>query len=210
MILHSRKWRTLIRVVALIVTSVLMLAFAGPASYALQDDSPKLVTNSSQLFDKQKPIDDSYIDVKAVPDVNHAVVVKGLVATHYVIPLKGFGQQLFVRTDDPQYLFPYDYSPEQGFSGGEEVAYAGKATPLDADPEGGKISEELVRNGIVVDKNKVMVLSQGEAPRIYRPVVPVMMPLLAWLWLIALVGLVQIWRGRGPRARAKQTALAMR
>ena len=53
MILQSRKWRLLLRMITLVITSTLMLAFAAPASYALQDDRPKLITAAGQLFDKQ-------------------------------------------------------------------------------------------------------------------------------------------------------------
>src|SRR3954454_24068044 len=46
MILQSRKWRLLLRMITLVITSTLMLAFAAPASYALQDDRPKQITRA--------------------------------------------------------------------------------------------------------------------------------------------------------------------
>ena len=56
MILQSRRWRLLLRTITLVITSILMLAFAASASYALQDDTPLIVTTASQLFNKEQPI----------------------------------------------------------------------------------------------------------------------------------------------------------
>jgi hypothetical protein len=207
MILHSRKWRLVIRVMTLALTSVLMLAFAGAASYALQDDSPRPLTTLAQLHDKQKPMSETYVNVTAVPDLAHANSTQELLGERYWIPLEGYGYQLFVRTDSGQYLFPYDYTPEIGFIGaGAPVLYSGKITPLKGQAGADDLLKQLAKQGVTVDKDKAMVLLLNEAPSAYRPVVPVM-PVLAWLWLGAFVGLVQIWRGKGrvmrgvPRAR---------
>src|SRR5438094_5707617 len=78
MILQSRKWRLLLRIITLVVTSVLMLAFAAPASYALQDDTPKLITRADQLFDKQRPIADSYVYTSAFPDLARILTTPGI------------------------------------------------------------------------------------------------------------------------------------
>ncbi len=202
MILHSRQWRLLIRIATLAVTSVLMLAFAGAASYALQNDSPRPLTSPAQMYSKQKPLAETYVNINAAPDINHAFSTSELIgSSHYWIPLEGYGDQLFIRADSGQYLFPYDYNPETGF-GGERgpVLYNGKITPLKGQANADDVIREMAKQGVTVDKEKAMVLLQGEAPQAYRPVVPVM-PVLAWLWLAALLGLMQIWRGKAVLKR---------
>ena len=197
MILHSRKWRLVIRVMTLALTSMLMLAFAGAASYALQDDSPQPLTTPAQLHDKRKPLSDAYVNVTAAPDLARAQTTQELLGEHYWIPLDGYDYQLFVRTDSGQYLFPYDYDPAMGFIGaGAPVLYSGKITPLKGQAGADDLVKQLAKQGVAVDKNRAMVLLLNEAPSAYRPVVPVM-PVLAWMWLGAFVGLVQIWRGKG-------------
>lgn len=76
MILQSRKWRLLIRAATLLVTSLLMLAFAGPASYALQDDTPKQITGPVELTNKEKPVANSYANARGLPDTNKAFAVE--------------------------------------------------------------------------------------------------------------------------------------
>ncbi len=202
MILRSRRWRLLIRMLALVVTSALIFVFAGAASYALQDDSPKPLTTIAQLYSKDKPLADTYVNVAAAPDLEHALTTRELLGSHYWIPLHGYGYQLFVRTTSGQYLFPYDYNPRTGFGDAQyTVFYSGKITPLAGQANADKIVNELAAQGITVDKDHAMVLLEGEAPQAYRPVVPVM-PVLAWLWLAAFLGLLQIWRGK----RIKRTA----
>ncbi len=199
MILESRKWRLVIRILALVMTSVLMLAVAGPVSYALQDDTPKDITASHQLFDKDgKPLPDSYAYIEAIPDINRAVSTGEGDSTHYWIPVQGFDGLLFVRSDKSQYLFPYDYNAESGFLIQDKVRYSGKITTLASQSDSEKAIKEIEKQGIKVDKETAMVLLQGEAPAAYRPIVPVM-PLLAIFWSVALVGAWQIWRGRRPR-----------
>ncbi len=196
MILQSRRWRLLIRTAALVITSVLMLAFAGPVSYALQDDTPKPLTNPDQLFVKEKPVVDSYVTITAVPDLSHnAIAIKDGDNTSYWIPLHGFDNKLFVRIDSDAYV-PYAYG-----EGSETLThYSGKVTILKGQADSEKVIKELAKRGVTVDKDKVMVLVQGEEPKTFRPIVPVM-PALALLWGATLIGLLQIWRGRRPRAR---------
>jgi hypothetical protein len=198
MILESRKWRLVIRILTLLLTSVLMFAVAGPVSYALQDDTPKLITVPRQLYDKDnKPLPDSFADIDTVPDINRAISTGEGGGTHYWIPVQGFDNLLFVRTDKGQYLFPYDQSPETGFIDQGIVRYSGKITTLKGQPDGEKAVAALEKQGIKVDKENAMVLLQGEEPATYRPIVPVM-PLLAIFWALALAGAWQIWRGRRP------------
>jgi len=199
MILESRKWRLVIRILALITTSVLMLAVAGPVSYALQDDTPKDVTSPQQLFDKNgKPLPDSYIYINTVPNIESAVSVGEGDGTHYWIPVQGFDNLLFVRTDKVEYLFPYDQDAQTGFVTQGNVRYFGKITTLKGQPDADKALEALAKQGITVNKDSAMVLLQGEEPATYRPIVPVM-PLLAIFWAVAGIGAWQIWRGRRPR-----------
>jgi len=206
MILESRKWRLLIRLSALLVTSLLMLAFAGPVSYALQDDTPTPITAPRQLFDKEKTLEGSYVDAWGVPALNQVFTTKEFVTTYYWMPVGGYDSQLFIRTDDPQYLFPNDYDPVSGFLPGVEMEYAGKIVSLKSQPNADKLVQEWEALGIKVDKEKALVLSQGEAPSVYRPMVPVM-PALAWVWIAALIGLWQILRGRSPRHKLARAAV---
>jgi hypothetical protein len=199
MILESRKWRLVIRILTLLLTSLLMFAVAGPVSYALQDDTPKLITVPRQLYDKDnKPFPDSFADIDTVPDINRAISTGEGGGTHYWIPVQGFDNLLFVRTDKGQYLFPYDQSPETGFIAQGIVRYSGKITTLKGQPDSEKAIAALEKEGIKVDKENAMVLLPGEEPATYRPIVPVM-PLLAIFWSLALAGAWQIWRGRRPK-----------
>jgi hypothetical protein len=207
MIMQSRRWRLAIRFVTLVITSALMLAFAGPVSYALQDDTPKSITSPRQLSDKEQPVANSYANVKGVLDVQHAFVVKDGSDTYYWIPLLGYGRELFVRTQESRYVFPHDAVAPQ--SGPAEGYFAGKITSLSGEASADEALEKMAALGIEVDKEKAMVLLQGEVPKAYRPMVPVI-PVLAWLWLAALVGIVQIWRRRPARRRLSQAAVPVR
>jgi hypothetical protein len=205
---QSRKWRLVIRILALVLTSILMLAFAGPVSYALQDDTPMQISMLRELYDeKGQPIADSFADVEAVPDLLNVVRTGEGDSTHYWIPVQGYDHVLFVRTDKGKYLFPYDYSADAGFEHNDIVRFYGKVTRLEGQPDGEEALEALAAEGITVDKEEAMVLLQGEEPSIYRPMVPVM-PLLALFWIVALAGAWQILRGRRPRTlRATYTGL---
>jgi hypothetical protein len=198
MILRSRKWRLLIRVMALAMTSLLMLAFAGPVSYALQDDTPKPVSSFTQLYNKQDPVANTYVNVTGVPNLSRAFALREGDTIYYWIPLAGYDNELFVRTKDVRYLLARYLIP--GLTATSLVHYTGKITTLDAQSDSEKAIKQLAEQGIYVDKETAMVLSQGETPSTYRPMVPVM-PVLAWLWGVALIGLFQIWRGRQPRKK---------
>ncbi len=206
MIHQSRKWRLLIRIVALGMTSMMMLAFAGPVSYALQDDTPKRIDDPSQLFDaKGKPVADMYVDLWSVPELDKAATLKEGSDSYYWIPLRGYNNQLLVRTKDASYVFPYGDSSLARLKTIPADQYSGKITALEGQPDADKVVEELGKRGVVVDKKKTMVLLQGEMPSTYRPIVPVM-PVLAILWGVTLAGLFQIWRGRRP-GQLNRTAL---
>lgn len=205
MILRSRRWRLTIRFMALVITSLLMLAFAGPVSYALQDDSPRHIVSPRQLLDKDAPVEGAYVSATGVPDLAHAFGLKDGGDTYYWIPLAAYDSRLLVRAASGEYLFPYDYDSATGFSAASEVRYVGKVTSLKGQPNADKIVEELAGQGIVADQESTMVLLLGEKPSTYRPIVPVM-PALALLWAAALAGLLQIWLRKSPRRRLKRAA----
>ena len=202
MIWESRKWRLVTRIVAVVVASILMFAGAGPASYALQDDTPKQITLSRQLYDeKGKPVTDRYIYVEALPDLERVVTTGEGSNTRYLIPIIGFDHRLFVYTDKGKYLFPFDYTPETGFLvDSTPIRYFGKVTTLQSQVNADEAFEGLAAQGIYLDEAETMVIAQGEEPSNYRPIVP-MMPLLAIFWGLALIGAWQVWRGRRTRRR---------
>jgi len=197
-ILQSRKWRLLIRAATLLVTSLVMLAFAGPASYALQDDTPKPIIGPVELTSKEKPLANSYAHTTALPETGKAFAVEEVGGTYYWIPLQGYDNKLFVRTKNVTYALPDNYVP--GIKTQKETYYEGKITTLDGQLTSKQVMEELEARGISVEKGEAMVLQQGEKPSTYRPMVPVF-PVLAWVWLAALAGLIQIIRGRQPKRR---------
>src|SRR5207237_499105 len=121
-----------------------------------------------------------------------------IITAYHWIPLRGFNNEIIVRVEEKNYFFSYGYTPSTGFTGAEQVHYTGKLLALKNQVGADKIVQELAGHGIKIDKDTAMILSQGEIPSAYRPMVPVM-PALAWLWLAALAGLVQILRGRRPR-----------
>lgn len=202
MILQSRKWRMLIRTITLVISSVLMLVFAAPASYALQDDTPKPVTQAAQLYNKAQPLANSYVYTTAVPDYAHTVVTHQFAGTFYWVPLGGYNNELFVRAEGQDFLRAYKRAVDDNpGTQARPAEFYGKLTVLSEQLGSQEAATELSGNGITIDKTRAMVLLHGEEPRIYRPIVPVW-GLLALFWLLALVGLVKIMRSRGPRRRA--------
>lgn len=201
MILQSRKWRLLIRTITLAITSILMLVFVAPASYALQDDRPKLITQIEQLHNKELPLAGRYVYTSSLPDLQHIVTTHGIATTYYWIPLPQYDNQLLVRAEGDSFLHAYyramdlnmDTQPRPG-------NFFGKITTLSEQADTGKVAEDLAQQGIQIDKEKAMVLLQGEQPGTYRPMVPVV-GVLATFWTLALVGLLRIWRSGGRRRR---------
>ncbi len=198
MVYQSKRWRIGARAITLAITSLLMLLFAGPATYALHSDSPVAVSTSGQLFDNQRPVEGSYIDARGLPDLDHTVATSALLTTYYWIPVAGYDNRLFIRTNDPQYLFPTDYDAANGFAPLGEISYTGKVLSLKGQMFADDLVEALALQGIAMDKEQAMFVAQGEVPSAYRPIVPVI-PFLAWAWLFAFVGLFQIVRGRNAR-----------
>jgi len=206
MILQSRKWRLLLRMITLVITSTLMLAFAAPASYALQDDRPKLITAAGQLFDKQKPIAESYVYTSALPDLAHIVTTRGIGTTYYWIPLPQFGDKLVVRAEGESFLQAYYHAADLNLDSQPRYAnFYGKITPLTGEADWEHLASKLSFEGVKIDGEKTMVLLQGEAPQAYRPMVPVV-GVLAAFWALALIGLLRILRGNGgSRRRLRKT-----
>jgi hypothetical protein len=204
MIYQSRRWRLWSRAVTLALTTLLMFLFAGPVTYALQSDSPRQISEPNQLADRKRPVEGAFIDARGTPDLGRTVANSELLATQYWIPLHGYGNRLFVRTDDPLLLLPNKPNPVTGFADYGEQIYSGKVLPLK-----GHLSEEMLAEfearGLSVDVETALFISEGERPSTYRPMVPVV-PFVAWAWLVALVGLVQIARGRRTRV-SQQTIL---
>ena len=202
MILESRKWRLVLRIVALVLTTGLMLAVAGPVSYALQDDTPRQITVPRQLYGPEgEPLADIFAYLEAVPDLDRSVRTGEDGDTRYWLPLRGYGGTLFVRTEEGKYLLPYRYTGALDGPLYSTGRFSGKLTTLKGQPGAEEAVEALAARGVWVDIDTAMVLLLGEEPKTYRPMVPVM-PLLALFWAVALVGAWQIWRGRQRPLRA--------
>ena len=202
MILQSRKWRLLVRGVILALASALMLAFAAPASYALQDDRPKLITAAEQLYNPDKPVADTYIYTSALPDLARMVTTHTINATYHWIVLPIYGNHLLVRAEGDSFLHAYYRSMDLNMvTQPVEGNFYGKVTPLKNQAGYEEVIKELAEKGVELDKDKVMVILQGEEPSTYRPMVPIV-GVLAVFWILALVGLLRILSGRrNPRRR---------
>jgi len=204
MILQSRKWRLLIRTLTLIITSTLMLAFAAPASYALQDDRPKLITHAEQLYNKELPLAGRYVYTSSLPDLQHIATTQSIATTYYWIPLPEYDNQLLVRVEGNNFLHAYYRTADLNMDARPRTGnFFGKITALTEQADTDKVMENLANQGILVDKENAMVLLQGEEPGTYRPMVPVV-GVLAAFWALALVGLLRIWRG-GRRSVKRKT-----
>jgi len=195
MILQSRKWRLLIRTITLIITSILMLAFAAPASYALQDDTPKLIDRADQLYNKELPLAGRYVYTSSMPDLLHVITTHSIATTYYWIPLPQYDNQLLVRAEGDSFLHAYYRAMDLNMDARPRAGnFFGKITTLTEQADTDKVVKDLANQGVQINKEKAMVLLQGEEPGTYRPMVPVV-GLLATFWAVALVGLLRIWRG---------------
>lgn len=202
MILQSRKWRMLIRLVTLAVTGLLVLVLVAPASYALQDDTPRALTRIGQLLDRENPVADKYIYASAVPDLTRIVATEGLGTTYYWLLVRRYDNLLLVRADGKEFLSDYARGIELSKATGDVPAHLyGKITPLQGQAGAADVIEAVAERGITLDPERTMVILQGEKPSTYRPAVPAV-GLLALLWFLALLGLMRIMRGR-PRRRAR-------
>jgi hypothetical protein len=201
MILQSRKWRLLIRTIVLALASALLLAFAAPASYALQADTPKLVTSATELLNKEQPISGAYIFTSSMPDLANIVTTESLATSYHWIVLPAFGNNLLVRTEGDSYLHAYYRAMDLNMDTAPRAGnFYGKVTALREQTGADEAVKQLAANGVQIDADTAMVILQGEAPSTYRPMVPVV-GVLAVFWLLALVGLYNILSGRRQRRR---------
>lgn len=207
MIFQVRRWRLTVRSLALIITGMLMLVFAAPASYALQDDTPKPLYNLGQLFDKDRPLTDKYVYTTTAPKFSEAVTTEDFGKTYYWVPLPGYYNQLFLRAEDKNFIETYQCLTDPTGAGTNNLFY-GKLTSMQNMLGADEVVKELEAQGITVDKEKAMVLLHGEQPKTYRPIVPVW-GVLALLWVAAFVGLLKIWLGRPRQRRSRRPAPAM-
>ena len=205
MILESRKWRLVLRILALVLTTGLMLAVAGPVSYALQDDTPRRITVPRQLYGPEgEPLADTFAFLEVVPELNRAVRTGEGDDTRYWLPLRGYGSGWFVRADKETYLVPYPFMRARGLPPDVTGRFSGKLTMLKGQSDAEEAIEGLAVRGFTVDPDTAMVLLLGEEPKAYRPIVPIM-PLLALFWVAVLVGAWQIGRGRQRPRHAART-----
>jgi hypothetical protein len=203
MILRSRKWRLLIRTMVLLLAGVLMLVFAAPASYALQDDTPQLITPSTDLHNEMRPLAETFVYTSDLPDLARIVTTKGIATTYHWIPVPGYGGRLFVRAEGDSFLHAYYRAMDLNMATGPRPAnFYGKITPVKSQADAQEAIDALAARGIEVDKETAMVILQGEMPRSFRPMVPVW-GMLALFWLFALVGLLRILSGQTQRRQGR-------
>jgi hypothetical protein len=116
--------------------------------------------------------------------------------------VRRYDHLLLVRANGLEFL--RDYSRAIELSGDLELAPAhfyGKITSLSSQVGAGEVIDEFSARGIGIDKERTMVILQGEKPSTYRPAVPAVGILALW-WLLAAVGLMRILnRNPGPRRR---------
>ncbi|HEX6607966.1 MAG TPA: hypothetical protein VF276_13745 [Chloroflexia bacterium] len=200
MILESRKWRLILRGLVLLVTTALILGFSGPASYALQDDTPHAIYGRQSL--SKQSLDGRFAVLRAQAELDHAVALHRDGQTMYWVPVRGYTDKegsikLFILTDD----VPSEIgTPATGDSGAVDAdAFVGRlvrfaAAPYAADAE--KVLITALNDPVGPD---TYVLIQGEAPKAYRPMVPLMGG-LGVIWFLSLVSFTRAWR-RSPRRR---------
>jgi hypothetical protein len=198
MILESRKWRLIVPGLALLITTALILGFAGPASYALQDDTPRLIYGPAQLSEHK--LDGRFAVLRAQAALDRAVALHREGHTSYWVPVSGYNDArgaslLFVLTDDI-YGAP---TPEQDLpAGGDGPAFVGRLVRFADAPHADDAEKVLAEaEGAPVVPKDAYVLIEGEAPKTYRPMVPLVGG-LGLVWFLALVSFTRAWR-RTPR-----------
>jgi hypothetical protein len=198
MILESRKWRLILRALVLLVTTALILGFSGLTSYALQDDTPHAIYGRQSL--SKQSLDGRFAVLRAQAELDHAVALHRDGQTMYWVPVRGYTDKegsikLFILTDDVPSATStpsLDSAPDGGAYVGRLVRFA--AAPYAADAE--KVLITALNDPVGPD---TYVLIQGEAPKAYRPMVPLMGG-LGVIWFLSLVSFTRAWR-RSPRRR---------
>jgi hypothetical protein len=185
MILESRKWRLWLLAALLLVTSWLIIGWAGPASFALQQAEPAPIVSADQLT--QDALNGRFATVEGAPDLGRVVAVHQGGVTSYWVPLTGFADRLFVTTTDTAWQTATVH-PVQRFTG--KIVHLSDAPDYDG-------FKRLVTPAHV-PPSEAYVLLEGEQPDTYRPMVPMVATLIG-LWLVGAVGFVRVWRRRQPR-----------
>jgi hypothetical protein len=201
MILESRKWRLILRGLVLLVTTALILGFSGPASYALQDDTPHAIYGRQSL--SKQSLDGRFAVLRAQAELDHAVALHRDGQTMYWVPVRGYTDKegsikLFILTDDVPSATGTP-AVDGGAGATEGAAFVGRvvrfaAAPYAADAE--KVLITALNDPVAPD---TYVLIQGEAPKAYRPMVPLIGG-LGVVWFLSLVAFTRAWR-RSPRRR---------
>ena len=198
MILESRKWRLILRGLVLLVTTALILGFSGQASYALQDDTPHAIYGRQTL--SKQSLDGRFAVLRAQAELDHSVALHRDGQTMYWVPVRGYTDKegairLFILTDD----VPAATGTPTGAGAPNEGAYVGRIVRFDAAPYAADAEKVLITALNDPVGPDTYVLIQGEAPKAYRPVVPLMGG-LGVIWFLSLVSFTRAWR-RSPRRR---------
>jgi hypothetical protein len=186
MILESRKWRLWLLAALLLVTTWLIIGWAGSAAFALQQAEPAPINSSDQLA--QDAFNGRFATVESAPDLAGVVAVHQGGVTTYWVPLRGFSDRLFVTTNDTEWQTATVH-PVQRFTG--------KIVRL-SDAPGYDGFKHLLGPG-KLPPDEAYALLEGEQPDTYRPMVPMVAALIG-VWLLGAVGFVRVWRRRRPRS----------
>ncbi len=197
MILESRKWRLILQGLALLVTTVLILGFSGPASYALQDDQPHTIYGSRTLT--KMGLNGRFTVLRAEAELDHAVALHRDGHTSYWVPVRGYTDKegaihLFILTDDI-----HTAPPTTSGAAGAPAPFIGRLVRFDDAPHADAAQQVLslaLADPVAPD---TYVLIEGDAPKAYRPMVPLVGG-LGLVWFLSLVSFTRAWR-RAPRHR---------
>lgn len=193
MILEIRKWRLIFPGLAVIVTTLLILGFSGPVSYALQDDTPHPIYGPRGL-DKNR-LDGRFGVLRAQTGLDRAVALHRDGRTSYWVPVRGYtdkegGITLFVLTDDI-------HGPN---SSGNNPTFDGRLVRFDEAPHAADAEKAInaALNDAIAPNTYVLI--EGDAPKTYRPMVPLVGG-LGLIWFLSLVSFTRVWRGTPRRRR---------
>ncbi|HMA34352.1 MAG TPA: hypothetical protein VKY74_07690 [Chloroflexia bacterium] len=194
MILESRKWRLILQGLILLVTTGLILAFSGLASYALQDDSPHAIDGPHQP--SKDSLTGRFTVLQAQAELDRAVALHRDGHTAYWVPVRGYSDKqegvskLFVLTDD---IHPAP-APVTG-----APAFIGRLVRFEDAPHAQDARAVLAQALNTPVAPDTYVLIEGDAPKAYRPMVPLVGG-LGLVWFLSLVSFTRAWR-RAPRRR---------
>jgi hypothetical protein len=197
MILESRKWRLIVPGLALLITTLLILVYSNLASYALQADQPQSIYGIRSLAKSR--LDGRFAVLGGQADLDRAVALHRDGHTMYWVPVRGYTDKegaihLFILTDDI-YAAPTATSA----TGQETAPFVGRLVRFDDAPYAQAAQQALITalNDPVAEDTYVLI--EGDAPKAYRPMVPLVGG-LGLVWFGSLVAFVRVWR-RVPRRR---------